>query len=258
MKKILIILLMILSISLVACSDKYEKIYNLDNEIEIVEVLSEEEVKAYFEECRRVLETIDYITYEGTYYDKSNYVDSDGDSIKEYKEIRKGKFQRNSEIQFMFEYYKAKITEKDETKVVSDYKTYGKDGKLYQDNSYGERFYTCRQYRVTNPMGYFGNNKFFAGSFNMGYSSGFTYGIDERGNLICQKNYKWIDDLDSISIYVYSDYKLLYAEWRMLRDDQIVYLYKDTFSYNWFMPVVENFDDYEHSSYCMSSDHDMK
>ena len=244
MKKILIILLMILSISLVACSDKYEKIYNLDNEIEIVEVLSEEEVKAYFEECRRVLETIDYITYEGTYYDKSNYVDSDGDSIKEYKEIRKGKFQRNSKIQFMFEYYKARTTEEDEIKVESDYKTYAKDGNLYRNFKDGTKNYVFRVYSEIKPMEYFVYGLFFQ-NLNMEYSSGFTYGIDERGNFICQQKWKRNDKQDSISIYVYNDYKLVYREKRLLEDDKIVYLYKEAFSYNWFMPVVKNFDDYE-------------
>ena len=255
MKKILIILLMILSISLVACSEKYEKIYNLDNVIEIVEVLSEEEVKAYAEECDRVLNTANHITYERILYEKKDPDESNSDSIKEYTTIDKRKFQRNSEMQFIFEYYATGITVGGETKVVSDYKKYGKDGNIYIENVNGSKTYTCKNYSTYYPLLYFEQTMSGAGRLGLVYRLGWTYGIDERGNLICQKNHKWIDDQDSILIEVYNDYKLVYREWRIVEDEQIVSLQKETFSYNWFSTITKKLEGYEHSNFCIASKH---
>ena len=68
MKKIMFLLLMILTLSLAACSNEYERLYNLDNDIKLVEIFSEEQAKEYLEEVKKVLEKIDYITYEGEQY----------------------------------------------------------------------------------------------------------------------------------------------------------------------------------------------
>ena len=253
MKKILIILLMILSLSLVSCSDKYEKIYNLDNEIEIVEILSEAEVKEYLEECNKVLETLNYITYEGMQYVKKDASESD-DSIKEYTEIIKGKFQRNAKIQFVFEYYATETSVEGEAKVVSDYKTYGKDEKLYIQYKSGEKIYTCGRFSRNDPLWYF-DSQLCGGGLDAGYLARRTYGIDKEGNLICYEKSKF-NEQDYILITVYDNYKLVYREWRMVEGDQIVYWEKESFAYDWFITIKNSLKGYEHSRNCIGSKHD--
>ena len=256
MKKILILLLMILSISLVACSDKYEKIYNLDNAIEIVEVLSEEEVKAYLEECDNVLKTLNYITYEGSCYQIQDSNESNSDSIKEFIGTKKGKLQIDGEIQFMFEIDSKSLTEDGEIVSEVHNKVYGKDEKVYIKYKDGEKFYYCGMFSKFYSLQYFCDQFYDLAGFTFTYRERRTYGIDKEGNFISYSKTKFNDTQDSIHIMVYNNHKLVYKEWRRIEGEQVVYCAKESFSYNRFPTIRENFEGYEHSDFCIASKHD--
>ena len=248
MKKILNILLMILSLSLVACSNKYERIYNLDNEIEFVEIFNEEQAREYLEECNNVLKTLNYITYEGTCYsiqepNEYNY------SIKEYIGTKKGKLQKNEQIQFMFKIDSKSITEDGEIVFDVHNKVYGKDEKVYIKHKSGEKIYYCNQYSKFDSLSYF-SNELYIDRLTSGYSPIGTYGIDKKGNFISYIKMKFNDTQDFITIEVFSDYKLVYREWRRIEGEQVVYCAQEYFSYNRFSTIRKNLENYEHASSC--------
>ncbi len=248
MKKILIILLMILTLSLVACSNKYERIYNLDNEIELVEIFSEEQSREYFEECKKILETIDYITYKGYEYCKDHsLIDDRRDSCSTIRK-REGKFQKNSDIQFYLVY--EEISESEDAKSKYKTKCYGKAPYTYFDYGAGKKFYFCNAFNSIYALEYFIHQTFMNFLPDLFDSTRYTIGKDIEGNvLVCME----IDDKEKnskyIVRYVYNDYKLIYYENRQMINEEVILKQIDIFTYDSFKEIKENLEEYKHNDY---------
>lgn len=244
MKKIMFLLLMILTLSLAACSNEYERLYNLDNDIKLVEIFSEEQAKEYLEEVKKVLEKIDYITYEGEQYCTDiSLLDPRWDH-SQTKHKTFAKFQRKGDIRFIFQMSGTRENNGDVEKTKYEY--YGKDGNIYYNH--GEhKSYICNQYYDATAMIFF-YRETLLGALNPYYSDRHTYGIDDNGNIICYEKSEY-----SIFIRVYNNYKLEYAEWRRLKDGEIFFCEKENFSYNYFFEIKEDLSSYEHQDYSCPS-----
>lgn len=244
MKKVLIVFIILLSFTLTACSKNYEEIYEIGKDIKIVKEFSEEERDNYLEKCKKKLNTMEYITYEGRIVTKDRSL-LDPDAEKYYYESnRLGKYQKNADIKFVYEEYWKKVTSEEE-KIVN-WKFHGTDSNIYYDYNSGEKVYTNAEYSKDGVLEYFIRETYL---WALGFDAkqNCKFGKDKNGNVIAHMQREDSPERTTEIIYVYNNYKLFYAEERVIINNELIDSRIEIFSYNNFEEIKKDFTGYEYS-----------
>lgn len=244
MKKVLIIFIMLFIFTLTACSKNYEEMYGVGKDIKIVKEFSEEERNEYLEKCKKKLNTMEYITYEGRIITKDRSLLVPGAEKYSYESNRVGKYQKNADIKFVYEEYWKKVTI-EETKIVN-WKFYGTNSNIYYDYNSGEKVYTDASYSKDGILEYF-IRETYLWTLEFNDNQNCKFGKDKNGNVIAYMQREDSAERTTEIIYVYNDYKLFYAEERVIINNELIDSRIEIFSYNDFEEITKDFSGYEYS-----------